>query len=111
MMDWMAHVPQVPLTWLLERENPSVRTFTLTELLDRDAEDEEVVEARQMVTDASYTAHILANQHPEGYWGTGEDHFSKHDTFPVVIPLSTRGAPSKWITLRALIVLKRWFGA
>jgi len=77
-MDWMDHVPQVPLSWLLERENPSVRTFTLTELLDRDAKDEEVVEARQMIADASYTAHILANQHPEGYWGTREGYFAKH---------------------------------
>jgi hypothetical protein len=34
---------------------------------------------------------------------------SKHDTFPVVEPLEERGAPSKWVTLRALIVLKRWY--
>jgi len=34
---------------------------------------------------------------------------SKHDTFPVVVPLEARGAPSKWVTLRALTVLKRWY--
>jgi hypothetical protein len=33
---------------------------------------------------------------------------SKHDTFPVVVPLEDRGALSKWVTLRALVVLKRW---
>ena len=32
---------------------------------------------------------------------------SKHDTFPVVVPLEERGVPSKWVTLRALTVLKR----
>ena len=32
---------------------------------------------------------------------------SKHDTFPVVVPLEERGAPSKWVTLRALTVLNR----
>ncbi len=32
---------------------------------------------------------------------------SKHDTFPVVVPLETRGDPSKWVTLRALTVLKK----
>ena len=77
-MDWMEHIPQVPLAWLLERENPSVRAFTLTELLDRDAEDEEVAEARQMIADAPYTAHILAGQHPEGYWDKRERYFGKH---------------------------------
>lgn len=35
---------------------------------------------------------------------------SKHDTFPVVVPTGVRGERSKWVTLRALIVLKRWFG-
>ena len=58
-MDWMEHVPQAPLEWLLERENPSVRALALTELLDRDAEDEAVVEARQGIADAPYAAHIL----------------------------------------------------
>jgi hypothetical protein len=77
-MDWMEHVPQVPLDWLLECENPSVRALTLTELLDRDAEDEEVVQARQGIADAPYTALILAGQHPEGYWGKPERYFRKH---------------------------------
>ncbi len=35
---------------------------------------------------------------------------SKHDTFKVVVPLEERLAPSKWVTLRALTVLKRWMG-
>jgi hypothetical protein len=78
MMDWAEHVQQVPLAWLLERENPSVRALTLTELLDRGAEDEEVVEARQMIADAPYAAQILAGQHPEGHWGTPEHYFHKH---------------------------------
>ena len=77
-MEWMEHIPRVPLAWLLERENPSVRALALTELLDRDAEDEAVVEARQMIADAPYTAHILEGQHAEGYWGTPERYFAKH---------------------------------
>lgn len=36
---------------------------------------------------------------------------SKHDTFPVVYQPEERGAPSKWVTLRALTVLKRWYSA
>lgn len=78
MVDWMEHTPQVPLDWLLEFENPSVRALALTELLDRDPEDKEVVEARQKIADAPYTTQILANQHPEGYWGAPESYFRKH---------------------------------
>jgi hypothetical protein len=77
-MDWMRHIPQVPLDWLLERENPSVRALALTALLDRDAEDEEVVQAREMIAHAPYTAQILAGQHAEGYWGAPERYFKKH---------------------------------
>ena len=35
---------------------------------------------------------------------------SKHDIFDVIVPLEERLAPSKWVTLRALTVLKRWMG-
>ena len=77
-MDWMEHVAQVPLQWLLEPENPSVRARALTELLDRDAGDEAVVEARQAIADAPYTAQILAGQHPDGHWGAPEGYFRKH---------------------------------
>jgi len=77
-MDWTERVAPLPWKWLLERENPSVRAVALTELLDLDAEDEEVIEAKQRIADASYTAQILAGQHPEGYWGRPERYFSKH---------------------------------
>ena len=79
-MDWMDHVPRgVPLQWLLGHENPSVRALALTELLDRDAEDKDVVEARQMIADAPYTTRILADQQPQGYWGRPEHFFRKHN--------------------------------
>jgi hypothetical protein len=78
-MNWMNHIlHQVPLPWLLDRENPSVRAFALTELLDRDAENVEVAEAQQMIAGAPYTAYILADQHPEGYWDARERYFAKH---------------------------------
>jgi hypothetical protein len=66
------------LEWLLEHENPSVRYLALTELLDRDKEDGEVVDARQMIADAPYTTQLLEGQTPEGYWGKPERYFRKH---------------------------------
>ena len=77
-MDWTEHVPQVPLGWLLERENPSVRARALTELLGHAPEGKEVVEARQMIAGAPDTAQILEGQHPDGHWGQPERYFRKH---------------------------------
>lgn len=78
-MNWRAQLKySPPLPWLLESENPSVRALALTELLDREAEDAEVVEAQQRIADAPYTAQILADQRPEGYWDQPEHFFEKH---------------------------------
>ena len=51
------------------------------------------------------------NKLPGLHWHQRYNERSKHDTFPVVIPLDERGARSKWVTLRALLVLKRWYSA
>jgi hypothetical protein len=57
-----------PLPWLLEPGNPSVRYLALTGLLDRAADDPEVVAARQAILDFQPVRAILDAQWPEGYW-------------------------------------------
>jgi hypothetical protein len=59
-----------PLDWLIEKdeENPGVRYFALTELLDRPADDPEVVEAQRAVMNNGPVPAILAAQEAEGYW-------------------------------------------
>ncbi|MBE0410318.1 MAG: nitrogen fixation protein NifH [Anaerolineales bacterium] len=58
------------LDWLLERDedNPSVRYFTLTDLLDKPADDPQVVDAREKVMVSGPVPSILDAQSPEGYW-------------------------------------------
>jgi hypothetical protein len=58
------------MNWLLERDedNPSVRYFALTDLLEQLADDPEVVEARQKVMVSGPVPAILDAQAPEGYW-------------------------------------------
>jgi hypothetical protein len=68
----------MPLEWLLQPDNPAVRALALTELLDRDADGPEVVEARQAIADAPDTAQLLDGQHTAGYWGKPERYFRKH---------------------------------
>jgi hypothetical protein len=59
-----------PLDWLLEedQENPGVRFFALTDLLDRPAEDPQVVAARRAVMTSGPVPAILDAQYPEGFW-------------------------------------------
>ncbi len=59
-----------PFSWLLEEdaENPGVRYFALTELLDKPPDDGAVVEARQAVMSTGPVPTILQAQQPDGYW-------------------------------------------
>ena len=58
------------LDWLLEpdEENPGVRYFTLTKLLEKGPDDPEVIEAKQAVMTSGPVPVILDAQYNEGYW-------------------------------------------
>ncbi len=56
------------LAWLLEPDAPAVRHVTLRRLLDRPADDPEVVAARHAAMAAEPIAAILAAQQPAGFW-------------------------------------------
>jgi len=57
------------LDWLLEEDadNPGVRWFALTDLLDH-ADPAQVADARRAVMASGPVPAILAAQHPEGWW-------------------------------------------
>ena len=55
--------------WLLEKDNPSVRYFTLINLLGKDLNDQEVVSARQAIMREGPVPRILAAQNDDGSWG------------------------------------------
>jgi len=56
------------IDWLLEKDNPSVRYFTLRYLLDRPDDDREVGAAQTAIMRSEPVRKILAAQKPEGYW-------------------------------------------
>ncbi|MBN2240229.1 MAG: hypothetical protein JW712_10685 [Dehalococcoidales bacterium] len=56
------------VNWLFEKENPSIRYRTLTELLDRPPDDAEVIEAFNEIPDSKPVLKILSKMHPDGYW-------------------------------------------
>lgn len=68
MDDWRARLRDDPLPWLLDAVNPAVRHLALRDLLERPADDPDVVDARNAATRADPIASILAAQDPAGWW-------------------------------------------
>lgn len=65
---WIDRVKADPMPWLLEESTPAVRHLALRALLDRAADDLEVVEARAAAMRTDPIASILGAQNPEGWW-------------------------------------------
>ena len=61
-----------PLPWMLDPESPSIRYWTLIDILDRPASDPEVREARVAIAHQPFVKELFALQRPEGYWGDDE---------------------------------------
>lgn len=72
MQNWQERLKGDPLPWLLDPENPSIRYWTLIDVLDRPASDPEVRAARATIAHQPLVRELFALQHPEGYWGDDE---------------------------------------
>jgi hypothetical protein len=72
MPNWQENLNGDPLPWLLEPHNPSVRYWTLVDILDRNASDPEVQEARSAVDQQPLVQELFSLQHPDGHWGDDE---------------------------------------
>jgi hypothetical protein len=58
------------VTWLLEKEEPSIRYLTLTELLKKSASDSEVKSTKEQISTRGWAAEILAKRNKEGWWAS-----------------------------------------
>ena len=72
MQSWQNRLKGDPLPWLLDAENPSVRRWTLVNLLGRPADDAEVQEAGAVIAQQPLVQELFALQRPEGHWGDDE---------------------------------------
>jgi hypothetical protein len=61
-----------PLPWLLEPENPSIRYWTLIDILGQPESDPKVQETRSAIPQQALVKELFSLQHPEGYWGDDE---------------------------------------
>ena len=75
MSSWQSLLRSDPTGWLLEESNPSVRYYTLRDLLDLPEHDPQVVEAREGIMAGGPVPRILERQQPGGYWGKAEDFY------------------------------------
>ena len=72
MRNWYKHLNGEPLPWLLDRETPSVRYWTLADIFDQPADNPELQEARAAIAHQSLVKELFALQRPEGHWGADE---------------------------------------
>jgi len=72
MESWKSRLHADPTEWLLEKNNPSVRYFTLCDLLEKPTTDSEVKEVKQDIMNTGVVPAILAKQKKEGYWDEPE---------------------------------------
>jgi len=72
MSDWKSRLKADPAEWLLEPENPSVRYWTLTDILNQPADDPDVQDAKAVIAQQSFVQELFARQHPDGHWGDDE---------------------------------------
>jgi hypothetical protein len=86
---------------LLEEDNPSVRYFTLTDVLEKPIDDPEVQRAKEKIMEIGVVPHILAKQKKGGYWGVPENFYirSKYRgtvwTFIILAELMADGADKR----------------
>lgn len=70
MSDWRSLLKANPIEWLLEKDNPSVRYFALTEILGKPENNSEVVKTKKEIMEIGPVPRILAKQNNEGFWET-----------------------------------------
>jgi hypothetical protein len=66
--DWRNALNGDPLPWLLEPDYPAVRYAALTDLLDRPANDPDVMETKSKINASYPVKNILDAMYPAGYW-------------------------------------------
>jgi len=98
MNDWKSVLKADPTDWLLERDNPSVRCFTLTDILELSERDPEVMKAKREIMKVGVVPRILSKQKNAGNWEAPENFYirSKYKgTVWQLIILAELGADGK----------------
>ena len=88
------NIPQSELMkWLLEKENPSARYFTMRCVLGRQENEPAVREAKKAIAASNVVSRILSKQKPQGFWEEAENpyHPKYKSTYWQVMTLAQLG--------------------
>lgn len=72
---WKKFLNSDTLDWLLEEDNPSIRYFSLVELLETPLDDIRVIEAKKKIMTSGIVPKIFARQKKEGFWEKRENFY------------------------------------
>ena len=98
---WRELLRADPIPWLLEPQNPAVRYLTLRDLLDRPADDPDVLQAKAEMPAYPPLAELLGRQKPGGYWVKRDYYLPKHyGTFWVLCVLGDVGLTAEHPQIR-----------
>jgi hypothetical protein len=98
MAKWSSHLNSDPTDWLLEKDNPSVRYYTLREILGKPEKNSEVLEAKTDIMETGVVPKILSKQKNGGYWIKPEGFYTNtkyKGTVWCLIILAEHGADCK----------------
>jgi len=68
MSNWKSVLNEDPSGWLLEKDNPSVRYLTLTQLLEKGENDPDVIRTKGEIPEYGPVKKIFSKQKEGGYW-------------------------------------------
>ena len=75
MSNWKSFLHADPTCWLLEEDNPSIRYYTLINILDKSHDNPEVIESKNKIMEIGVVPKILSKQEAVGYWGIPENFY------------------------------------
>jgi hypothetical protein len=76
MNDFKSILTADPTEWLLEENNPSIRYYTLRDILEKTEDDAGLQEARREIMKTGPVPAILAKQNEGGYWELPENFYT-----------------------------------
>lgn len=72
---WKTVLKRDPTEWLLGEDNPSVRYFTLRDVLEKSENDSDVEKSRKAIMQIGPVPKILSKQKSGGYWEVPENFY------------------------------------
>lgn len=94
---WKSLLKSDPTEWLLDPDNPSVRYFTLTRILNEPSSTKDARNAREDIMNRGTVPEILKLQNAEGFWGEPKKFYTAKYTGTVwqLLILGELGADGK----------------